>query len=90
MTSQDYIVPTTRVIKPADGSRLFLDVLLRCAVFVAHVWLGERVWLAVLSGSTSRLVQHPEISVRSRFRQRLEKYYLTRRCRYWGSPFSSL
>ncbi|GFZ43931.1 hypothetical protein JCM24511_01651 [Saitozyma sp. JCM 24511] len=59
----DYIVPTTRVIKPADGSRLFLDVLLRCAIFLAHVWLGERVWLAVLSGSTSRLVQHPEISI---------------------------
>lgn len=89
LTLQDYVVPTTRVTKPANGSRLFLDVLLRCAIFVAHVWLGERAWMAVLSGSTSRLVQHPEKSVRPKLRRCLEKYYLTQIYRYWGSPFSS-
>lgn len=38
-------------------------ILVRSTVYVAHIWLGERLWMRLLGGSTSLLVQSPEKSV---------------------------
>jgi hypothetical protein len=61
---QDHILPINSINNPADHGRNLVNIICRTTIYSAHIWLGERIWTLLLSGSTSGIVQHPEKSVR--------------------------
>jgi hypothetical protein len=60
---QDYMLPIPTGPTRRDRIIMIPHILLRSTIYVAHVWLGERLWMRLLGGSTSILVQSPEKSV---------------------------
>ncbi|WWD17253.1 hypothetical protein CI109_101691 [Kwoniella shandongensis] len=59
----DYILPIKLAEKPTEGTRNFILIAIRSAIYIAHMWVGEQMWNRFLSGQPSILTQSPEKSM---------------------------